>query len=165
VSQSSQNIHKWGKLPHDLSPEQDEYSVIPRTARPVDQYPWEANSQRADLIQFGKAVHDLLQQPILGEKPDSFGVEQHSGEHRTPQLDPFMIWLIIHVSAVTGMRWTADSSPLDTGKSIVERMEKGEQSPNEFGRFDSFIQSLWVQQRAFQELHNDIVVPLGVFPV
>jgi hypothetical protein len=76
-----------------------------------------------------------------------------------------MIWLIIHVSAVTGMRWTADSSPLDTGKSIVERMEKGEQSPNEFGRFDSFIQSLWVQQRAFQELHNDIVVPLGVFPV
>ena len=41
-------------------------------------------------------------------------------------------------------------------------MEKAKEAPDKLGRFDRLVQSLRIEQRALDQIHDDLIVPLGV---
>jgi hypothetical protein len=50
----------------------------------------------------------------------------------------------------------------DTAKSVVERVQEGEQPANKLGCFDNLIEAFGIKQRALEEFHDNIKVPFGV---
>ncbi len=102
-----------------------------------------SDTHRFDL---DTCVTELLEQLVVCNEFDSLRTRQHGRQDSASETDPFMTRL--HALAQRSLPcrdYISHPGFLNTREAIVVGMEEGEQSANELGRSDRFIESLRVE--------------------